>query len=69
MNHEDTGQPPANPSRRTFLKRSGVVLLPYAAPVIASMAIHVEQAEATHKGVPHGNLMGMRMSQMKMGKP
>ena len=69
MNQEDMSQPPANPSRRTFLKRSGVVLLPYAAPVIASMVIHVEQAEATHKRVPHGNSMGMQKSRMKMGKP
>lgn len=69
MNHKNPSQSPASPSRRDFLKRSGVVLLPYAAPVIASMAIHVEQAEGFHKGVPHGNPMGMKMSRMMKAKP
>jgi hypothetical protein len=69
MSHKNPSQSPASPSRREFLKRSSVVLLPYAAPVIASMVIHVEQAEGYHKGVPHGNPMGMQMSRMMMGKP
>ena len=48
-------------TRRKFLKRSGVALLPYAAPLIASITIYPEDAEAQRRG------RRMRRSRRMMG--
>jgi hypothetical protein len=46
MDQKKPEEAESSTSRRQFLQRSPVVLLPYVAPVIASMAIHVKNAEA-----------------------
>lgn len=53
VSDKPSDHPPVSPSRRRFLKRSGVVLLPYVVPVIESMAIHVGDAEAKRRGRGH----------------
>ena len=61
----DKGKPKkavSDTSRRQFLRRSPVVLLPYIAPVIASMAIHVKNAEAKKSKFKKFKAMSAMMS-------
>ena len=50
MDQKKPEEAESSTSRRQFLQRSPVVLLPYVAPAIASMAIYVKDADAAKRG-------------------
>ncbi len=54
-------------SRRKFLKRSSVALLPYAAPAIASMLVYPADAEAQRGGFMMGRSRRLMMRMQMMG--
>ena len=54
-------------SRRKFLKRSGVALLPYAAPAIASTLVYPADAKAQQGGFMMGRSRRLMMRMQMTG--